>query len=94
MRPSQADPTITPVIAIPQHPGYQSGYACASGASAAVMSYLFPTDATALNGMATDAGFSTFDALIHTQLDVNIGLTLGGQVGQQVAARAQADGAN
>jgi membrane-associated phospholipid phosphatase len=94
LRPSQADSTIAPVFAIPQHPGYPSGHACASGASAAVMSYLFPTDATALNGMAADAGFSTFDALIHTQLDVNTGLTLGGQVGQQVVVRAQADGAN
>ena len=36
----------------------------------------------------------TFDALSHTQLDVNAGLTLGGQVGQQVVARAQGDGAN
>jgi len=44
--------------------------------------------------MATDAGNSTFDALIHTPLDVNVGLALGGQVGQQVVARAQADGAN
>ena len=94
LRPSQADTTIAPVFAIPQHPGYPSGHACASGASAAVMSYLFPTDATALNGMATDAGLSTFDALIHTQLDVSVGLTLGGQVGQQVVARARADGAN
>ncbi len=94
MRPSQADPTITPVFAIPQHPGYPSGHACASGASAAVMSYLFPSDAAALNSMATDAGTSTFDALIHTQLDVNTGLTLGGQVGQQIVARAQGDGVN
>ena len=58
------------------------------------MSYLFPTDATALNGMATDAGMSTFDALIHTQFDVNTGLMLGGKVGQQVVTRAQADGTN
>jgi membrane-associated phospholipid phosphatase len=94
MRPSQADPTIAPVFANPQHPGYPSGHACASGASAAVMSYLFPTDAATFKGMATDAGSSTFDALIHTQLDVGAGLTLGGQVGQQVVARAQADGAN
>ena len=36
----------------------------------------------------------TFDALIHTQLDVNVGLTLGGLVGQQVVAHAQNDGAN
>jgi hypothetical protein len=44
--------------------------------------------------MATDAGNSTFDALIHTQLDVTVGLTLGGQVGRHVVARAQSDGAN
>lgn len=94
MRPPQADPTITPVFALPQHPGYPSGHACASGASAAVMSYLFPADAQALNSMATDAGNSTFDSLIHTQLDVNTGLTLGGQVGQQVVAHAKTDGAN
>ena len=58
------------------------------------MSYLFPSDAQALDDMANDAGNSTFDALIHTQFDVKTGLTLGGQVGQQVVTRAQADGAN
>ena len=94
LRPPQADPTIIPVFAIPRHPGYPSGHACASGASAAVMSYLFPADSSALANMATDAGNSTFDALIHTQLDVSVGLTLGGQVGQQVVTHAQNDGAN
>lgn len=57
------------------------------------MSYLFPADATALAEMASDAGNSTFDALIHTQLDVGAGLTLGGEVGK-VVVRAQADGGN
>jgi membrane-associated phospholipid phosphatase len=94
LRPSQADPTITPVFAIPQHPGYPSGHACASGASAAIMSVLFPNDAPLFTSMANDAGNSTFDALIHTQLDVSQGLTLGTQVGQKIAARASADGAN
>jgi membrane-associated phospholipid phosphatase len=94
LRPPQADPTITSLFALPQHPGYPSGHACASGASAAVMAYLFPDDATALKSMASDAGTSTFDALIHTQLDVSAGLTLGGQVGAQVVARAQNDGSN
>jgi membrane-associated phospholipid phosphatase len=94
LRPPQADPTITPVFALPQHPGYPSGHACASGASAAVMSYLFPADGSTFKAMATDAGTSTFDALIHTQLDVSAGLTLGDQVGQQAVARARGDGAN
>jgi membrane-associated phospholipid phosphatase len=94
LRPPQADSTITPLFALPQHPGYPSGHACASGASAAVLSYLFPADGPALMSMATDAGNSTFDALIHTQLDVNVGLALGAQVGKQVVSRAQSDGAN
>jgi membrane-associated phospholipid phosphatase len=91
-RPPQADSTIVPLFALPQHPGYPSGHACASGASAAVLAYLFPADAAALNAMGSAAGTSTFDARIHTQLDVSTGLALGGQVGQQVIARAQADG--
>jgi membrane-associated phospholipid phosphatase len=94
LRPPQADPTIVPLFALPQHPSYPSGHACASGASAAVLAYLFPNDAAAMTAMASDAGTSTFDALIHTQLDVSTGLTLGSQVGQQVVARAQTDGAN
>ena len=94
LRPSQADPSITPLFANPQHPGYPSGHACASGASAAVMSYLFPSDAQSFTAMANDAGTSTFDAEIHTQLDVSTGLALGDQVGQQVVARARKDGAN
>jgi membrane-associated phospholipid phosphatase len=94
LRPSQAEPTISTAFANPQHPGFPSGHACASGASAAVMSTLFPDDAQLFTAMASDAGTSTFDAGIHTQLDVSEGLKLGTQVGQRVAARALADGAN
>ena len=94
LRPSQADPTITPVFNNPQHPGYPSGHACASGASAAIMSVLFPDDAHPFATTANAAGTSTFDAGIHTPLDVSQGLMLGGQVGQKIATRAAADGAN
>ena len=58
------------------------------------MSALFPNDAQLFTSMANDAGASTFDAGIHTQLDVSGGLNLGTEVGQQIAARASADGAN
>jgi len=91
-RPNQADPTITTLFANPQHPGYPSGHACASGASAAVMSILFPNDAQLFTSMANDAGTSTFDAGIHTQLDVSEGLKLGALVGQEISARALTDG--
>jgi membrane-associated phospholipid phosphatase len=93
LRPPMADPTITPVFALPQHPGFPSGHACASGATSAVMTYLFPSDAAALAAMSLDAGNSTFYAAIHSMFDVAQGFTLGGQVGQQVVHRAQTDGA-
>jgi hypothetical protein len=92
--PSQADPTSTTLFGNPQHPGYPSGHACASGASAAIMSFLFPADSQPFTQMANDAGNSTFDAGIHTPLDVSQGLSLGNSVGQKVVARAQSDGAN
>ncbi len=94
LRPPQADPAIVPLFALPQHPGYPSGHACASGASAEVMAFLFPDEAVDFRALAADAGTSTFDALIHTQLDVSVGLRLGEQVGSQVVTRAQSDGAN
>jgi membrane-associated phospholipid phosphatase len=94
LRPSQADSTITPVFANPQHPGFPSGHACASGASATILSLIFPDDAQLFATTASAAGTSTFDAGIHTQYDVSQGLALGQQVGQAVAARASKDGAN
>jgi|SRR5579871_174389 len=94
LRPSQAVPAIMTLFANPQHPGYPSGHACASGASATILSLLFPADSQLFQQMANDAGTSTFDAGIHTPLDVSQGLSLGTAVGQKVAARAQTDGAN
>jgi membrane-associated phospholipid phosphatase len=88
-----ADPTIVPLFALPQHPGYPSGHACASGATAAVMSYLFPADARSFTAMSLDAGNSTFYAAIHSMFDVEQGFVLGQQTGQQVVRHAQTDGA-
>jgi len=94
MRPPMADSSIVPVFALPQHPGFPSGHACASGAASAVLSYLFPADAASFSSMALDAGNSTFYAAIHTMFDVSQGITLGAQAGSQVVARAQNDGAH
>jgi membrane-associated phospholipid phosphatase len=94
LRPPMADPTIVPVFALPQHPSFPSGHACASGAASAVLSYLFPSDAPSFSAMAQDAGNSTFYALIHSMFDVAQGLVEGGQVGQSVVKHAQNDGAH
>jgi membrane-associated phospholipid phosphatase len=93
LRPPMADPTIVPVFALPQHPGFPSGHACASGATAAVMTYLFPADAASFAAMSLDAGNSTFYAAIHSMFDVSQAFVLGQQTGQQVVHYAQTDGA-
>ncbi len=93
MRPPMADPTIVPLFALPQHPSFPSGHACASGAASAVMSYLFPNDTAIFSAMSLDAGNSTFYARIHSMFDVSQGFMQGGQVGQSVVQHAQNDGA-
>jgi membrane-associated phospholipid phosphatase len=93
MRPPMADPSIVPAFAIPQHPGFPSGHACASGAASAVLSYLFPADAASFAAMSLDAGNSTFYAAIHTMFDVTQGFALGARTGNQVVQRAMSDGA-
>jgi membrane-associated phospholipid phosphatase len=92
LRPSMADPTIEPLFGLPQHPGFPSGHACASGASSIILGALFPQNRALFAAMAQDAGSSTFYAAIHTQFDVSQGLTLGENVGRAVAAWAASDG--
>jgi membrane-associated phospholipid phosphatase len=91
-RPSMADSSITTLFANPAHPGFPSGHACASAASAAVLGYLFPADAQSDTEQATDAGMSTFFAGIHTPFDVQEGLRLGLAVGKLVVGHASQDG--
>jgi membrane-associated phospholipid phosphatase len=93
-RPPMADPTITPLFALPQHPGFPSGHACASAAASVVMTYLFPSDAAPFTAMSLDAGNSTFYAAIHTMFDVQQGFVLGAQTGNEVVRRGQTDGAH
>jgi hypothetical protein len=91
-RPSMADSTVTTLFANPAHPGFPSGHACASSASATVLGFLFPADAQTDTAQATDAGTSTFYAGIHTMFDVQQGLQLGNAVGKAVISRASQDG--
>ena len=92
LRPSMVDNTIATLFPNPQHPGYPSGHACASGGMAAVLAYLFPAEAQSFADRAQEAGTSTFDAGIHNQLDISAGLALGQSVGHAVVARASQDG--
>ena len=88
LRPSMVDSGITTLFPNPQHPGYPSGHACASGGIAGVLAWSFPAEAQYFTDRAGEAGESTFDAAIHTQFDVDTGLKLGQAVAQRVTAFA------
>jgi len=81
-----------PVFPTPNHPSYPAAHACSSSASASVLAYLFPRDATALNQRAAEAAESRIWAGIHYRSDIDSGLALGRSVAQLVIDRANEDG--
>jgi membrane-associated phospholipid phosphatase len=76
-RPSQADPSLKPIVGLPNHPSYPSNHACDSGAAAEVLAAYFPERAEALRGMAREAGESRIDGGIHYRFDLDAGLAIG-----------------
>ncbi len=92
--PSDLDPTVAPVVAVPQSPSYPSEHAATAGAAAAVLSYLFPAQAAAFADMANQAATSRVMAGVAFPSDAFAGLDLGQSVGQAAIAYAQTDGSN
>jgi membrane-associated phospholipid phosphatase len=82
IRPPQADPMITLVFPLPNHPSYPSAHSCASAAAGTVLSHLFPDRASEVGGWVTQAGLSRMYAGIHYQFDIDAGQTLGNSVGR------------
>ena len=76
-RPSQVDPSIRPIVGLPNHPSYPSNHACVSGAAADVLARLFPAQRVALLAMAHQAAESRIDAGIHYRFDMDAGLAIG-----------------
>ena len=74
-------------------PSYPAAHGCVSSGPTAILAYLFPRDAEALNAMADQAAESRIWAGIHFRTDVVTGLALGRRVAQKVIERAQSDGA-
>jgi membrane-associated phospholipid phosphatase len=75
IRPFQLDPTFQTLFKTPNHPSYPAAHACVSGASADIMSYLFPQGAAAFQATALD-GESRIWAGIHFRSDVDAGFAL------------------
>jgi membrane-associated phospholipid phosphatase len=86
IRPPQADPGITLVFPVPNHPSYPSAHSCISAAAATVLGSLFPDRTTELNGWVTEAGLSRMYAGIHYRFDITAGRNLGVAVGQWALA--------
>ena len=80
IRPTQADPLITLVVALPNFPSYPSDHACVSGAQSAILGSFFPAERARLNAMAEEAAQSRLDGGLHYRFDNETGLVLGRKV--------------
>ena len=83
-RPKQVDPSIKPLIGVPNHPSYPSNHSCISTTAALVLSHFFPHAGPQLIGVASEAGLSRIYAGLHFRFDVEAGE----DIGRNVAATA------
>jgi membrane-associated phospholipid phosphatase len=86
IRPPQADPAITTVFTMPNHPSYPSAHACITGAIMSVLIDAFPSERERLEGIITINGLSRVYAGIHYRFDIEAG----DEIGRQAAALALA----
>jgi hypothetical protein len=86
-RPSQADPSIKPLIGVPNHPSYPSNHSCLSTAAGHVLAHFFPQDRGRLEGIAREAGMSRIYAGLHFGFDVDAGEEIGRKVAAVAVAR-------
>jgi hypothetical protein len=81
VRPTQADPTITLAVALPNHPSYPSNHACIDGALDTVMSDLFPADQPRIHAEMVEGAMSRIYGGLHYRFDSEVGLAMGNAVG-------------
>lgn len=91
-RPITDDPTLKLLFGTPPHPSYPSGHATVSGAAAATLAALFPSDEADLLNMAEEAAASRCWAGIHFPYDDDIGLAMGHTIGYLAADLARSGG--
>jgi membrane-associated phospholipid phosphatase len=94
IRPFQLDPEVKTLFPTPNHPSYPAAHACLSGANGAILSYLFPSEASRFMALAKEAGESRIWAGIHYRSDVVAGFELARRVADAVIERARVDGSH
>jgi hypothetical protein len=92
-RPCQLNPKIKTLTGVPNFPAYISGHSTFSAAASTVLSYLIPEKAAAYRRMAEEASLSRMYGGIHFRTDCEVGLQVGGKVGEFAVRRAATDGA-
>jgi hypothetical protein len=93
-RPSQLNSAIRTLTGIPNFPSYISGHSTFSGAAATILGYIIPEKANVYSAMAQEASLSRLVGGIHYKSDCNVGLQVGGNIGNYAVKRAKADGAD
>jgi membrane-associated phospholipid phosphatase len=85
IRPNQFDTTYKSLLQTPPFPGYPSGHAMFSSASATVLEYFFPADAKEFQKLAKECADSRFYAGIHFRTDNEVATHMGKVLGKFVA---------
>lgn len=93
-RPSEADPSVRPVVSNGGSPSYPSEHAVAAGAASTVLAALFPDGADGFNSLAEEAARSRLFAGTQFPSDTAAGLQLGRAVGALVVNYGQSDGSS
>jgi membrane-associated phospholipid phosphatase len=92
IRPSQLNPAIVPLFAVPPFPSYPSNHSTFSAARSEMLAYLFPTRAAFIRALGKEAGDSRIWAGIHFPMDNVAGVQLGKSVANVFIEWAQSDG--
>jgi membrane-associated phospholipid phosphatase len=93
-RPAASVTTVAPLFLVAPDPGYPSEHAAIAMASAAVLTYLFPTEAARLAEQAAEHERSRLVAGVSFASDIAAGDELGRRVAELVVRRARDDGAD
>lgn len=93
-RPSQVDGRIKTTTGTPNFPSFISGHSTFSGAAATFLAHILPAQANSFRYMADEAALSRLYGAIHYRSDVEVGVTVGNNIGQYAITRAMNDGAD
>src|SRR5260370_35061231 len=80
-------------VAEPNSPSYPSEHAAVAGAASTILAYLYPSQASVLDGLVAEEVLTRQVAGVEFPSDVAAGLDVGRQVGAAAIQGAKTDGA-